>query len=309
MAEPLPAHKRAEILVKVVAGIARRHDEIAAQISAEAGKPMKAAKVETSRAMSTYTFAAVEARKLAGEMVPMDAAQAGEGQARVHAPRADRHRRRDQPVQLPAQPRRPQDRSRAGGGLRSRSEAGEPDSAVGADACGARGRGRASRRLAERARRAGERDRRRARRGRTRACDHLHGLVRRRLEASRARGPQEGPARARKRDSGDRARRRRPRRGGGEARGERVLVRRSELHLRPADLHPEVGVRRFRRALRAEGRRARRRRPGRRGDRRRPGDRRRGSRAHPELDRGGDETQVRRSSPAAAPRATSSSRP
>ncbi|MEK6273785.1 MAG: aldehyde dehydrogenase family protein [Actinomycetota bacterium] len=79
MADPLPAHKRAEILVKVVAGIARRRDEIAAQISAEAGKPLKAAKVEASRAMSTYTFAAVEARKLAGEMVPMDAAQAGEG--------------------------------------------------------------------------------------------------------------------------------------------------------------------------------------------------------------------------------------
>jgi acyl-CoA reductase-like NAD-dependent aldehyde dehydrogenase len=79
MSEPLPAHKRAEILVKVVAGIARRHDEIASQIAAEAGKPLKAAKVETSRAMSTYTFSAVEARKLAGEMVPMDAAQAGEG--------------------------------------------------------------------------------------------------------------------------------------------------------------------------------------------------------------------------------------
>src|SRR5690242_21337070 len=77
--EPLPAHKRAEILVKVVAGIARRHDEIARQISDEAGKPLKAARVETSRAMSTYTFAAVEARKLAGDVVPMDAAQAGEG--------------------------------------------------------------------------------------------------------------------------------------------------------------------------------------------------------------------------------------
>ncbi|MFL5920664.1 MAG: aldehyde dehydrogenase family protein [Gaiellaceae bacterium] len=77
--DPLPAHRRAEILVKVVAGIARRHDEIARQISDEAGKPLKAARVETSRAMSTYTFAAVEARKLAGEMVPMDAAQAGEG--------------------------------------------------------------------------------------------------------------------------------------------------------------------------------------------------------------------------------------
>jgi acyl-CoA reductase-like NAD-dependent aldehyde dehydrogenase len=79
MREPLPAHKRAEILVKVVAGIARRHDEIARQISDEAGKPLKAARVEASRAMSTYTFAAVEARKLAGEVVPMDAAQAGEG--------------------------------------------------------------------------------------------------------------------------------------------------------------------------------------------------------------------------------------
>jgi acyl-CoA reductase-like NAD-dependent aldehyde dehydrogenase len=76
---PLPAHKRAEMLVKVVAGIARRHEEIARQISDEAGKPLKAARVEASRAMSTYTFAAVEARKLAGEMVPMDAAQAGEG--------------------------------------------------------------------------------------------------------------------------------------------------------------------------------------------------------------------------------------
>src|SRR5262249_58389658 len=79
MADPLPAHKRAEILVRVVSGIARRHDEIAAQIAAEAGKPLKAAKVETSRAMSTYTFSAVEARKLAGEVVPMDAAQAGPG--------------------------------------------------------------------------------------------------------------------------------------------------------------------------------------------------------------------------------------
>lgn len=79
MRDPLPAHKRAEILVKIVAGIARRHEEAAQLICAEAGKPLKAARVEASRAMSTYTFAAVEARKLAGEMVPMDAAQAGEG--------------------------------------------------------------------------------------------------------------------------------------------------------------------------------------------------------------------------------------
>src|SRR5205809_181884 len=79
MREPLPAHKRAEILVRVAGQLGRRHDEVAKLISDEAGKPMKAARVEAKRAMSTYTFSAVEARKLAGEMVPMDAAQAGEG--------------------------------------------------------------------------------------------------------------------------------------------------------------------------------------------------------------------------------------
>jgi acyl-CoA reductase-like NAD-dependent aldehyde dehydrogenase len=79
LADPLPAHKRAEILVKVAGLIGRRHEEVARTISDEAGKPIKAARVEASRAMSTYTFAAVEARKLAGEMIPMDGAQAGEG--------------------------------------------------------------------------------------------------------------------------------------------------------------------------------------------------------------------------------------
>src|SRR5689334_8615738 len=76
---PLPAHKRAEILVRVAASIGRRHEEVARTICEEAGKPIKTARVEASRAMSTYTFAAVEARRLAGEMVAMEGAQAGEG--------------------------------------------------------------------------------------------------------------------------------------------------------------------------------------------------------------------------------------
>ncbi len=79
MRDPLPAHKRAEILVRVAGRLGRRHEEVAQTISAEAGKPLKAARVEAARAMSTFTFAAVEARKLAGEMVPMDASQAGAG--------------------------------------------------------------------------------------------------------------------------------------------------------------------------------------------------------------------------------------
>jgi acyl-CoA reductase-like NAD-dependent aldehyde dehydrogenase len=79
MEEPLPAHKRAEILSRVAGYLGRGHDEVAHQISAEAGKPMKAARLEATRAMSTYTFSAVEARKLAGDVVPMDASQSGEG--------------------------------------------------------------------------------------------------------------------------------------------------------------------------------------------------------------------------------------
>ncbi|HZO49582.1 MAG TPA: aldehyde dehydrogenase family protein [Gaiellaceae bacterium] len=79
MAEPLPAHRRAEILVRVAGALGRRADEAARLISAEAGKPLKAARVEVARAISTFTMAAVAARTLAGQMVPMDASQAGEG--------------------------------------------------------------------------------------------------------------------------------------------------------------------------------------------------------------------------------------
>src|SRR5213083_1654588 len=44
MQAPLPAHKRAEILVKVAAALGRRQDDVARLISDEAGKPMKAAR-------------------------------------------------------------------------------------------------------------------------------------------------------------------------------------------------------------------------------------------------------------------------
>src|SRR5437773_8622171 len=77
--EPLPAWRRAELLDAVAAAIHERADEFARTIAAEAAKPLKTARVEVERAVSTFTFSAVEARKLAGEVVPMDASQAGEG--------------------------------------------------------------------------------------------------------------------------------------------------------------------------------------------------------------------------------------
>jgi acyl-CoA reductase-like NAD-dependent aldehyde dehydrogenase len=83
MREPLHAHERAAVLDAVAAALSERHDDVARTISAEAGKPLKAARVEANRAVSTFTMAAVEARKLAGDAVPMDASPAGVGKMAV----------------------------------------------------------------------------------------------------------------------------------------------------------------------------------------------------------------------------------
>jgi acyl-CoA reductase-like NAD-dependent aldehyde dehydrogenase len=79
LADPLAAHERARILDATARLLEERQEEAAQVISAEAGKPLKTARVEAQRAVSTFTFAAVEARKLAGQTVPMDASPAGAG--------------------------------------------------------------------------------------------------------------------------------------------------------------------------------------------------------------------------------------
>jgi acyl-CoA reductase-like NAD-dependent aldehyde dehydrogenase len=76
--EPLPPWRRAEILDKAAALLRERQEEFAQIIAHEAAKPIKTARVEADRAIGTFTFAAVEARKLAGEVVPIQAASGGD---------------------------------------------------------------------------------------------------------------------------------------------------------------------------------------------------------------------------------------
>jgi acyl-CoA reductase-like NAD-dependent aldehyde dehydrogenase len=76
---PLPAWQRAEILDRAAQLLGDRIEAFARTIAEEAAKPIRTARVEARRAVSTLTFAAVEARTLAGEMVPMDASEAGAG--------------------------------------------------------------------------------------------------------------------------------------------------------------------------------------------------------------------------------------
>ena len=76
---PLPAWKRAEILDAAARALAGRTEELARVIAAEAAKPLKTARVEAQRAVSTFIFSAAEARSLTGETIPMDASAAGDG--------------------------------------------------------------------------------------------------------------------------------------------------------------------------------------------------------------------------------------
>jgi acyl-CoA reductase-like NAD-dependent aldehyde dehydrogenase len=75
----LPAWRRAEILDIAARLLRERVEDFARIIAAEAAKPIKTARVEAMRTVSTLTFSAAAARNLAGEMVPMDASDAGEG--------------------------------------------------------------------------------------------------------------------------------------------------------------------------------------------------------------------------------------
>jgi acyl-CoA reductase-like NAD-dependent aldehyde dehydrogenase len=79
MRGPLPLWQRAQILDTAAVRLAARRDEFAEIIAREAAKPIKTARVEAERAVGTFQFAAAEARKLSGEMIPLDAIPAGEG--------------------------------------------------------------------------------------------------------------------------------------------------------------------------------------------------------------------------------------
>lgn len=68
----LPAWKRADILERISAGIAARSEEFARIIALEAGKPIKAARIEVERAAFTFKVAAEEAKRIYGEIVPLD---------------------------------------------------------------------------------------------------------------------------------------------------------------------------------------------------------------------------------------------
>ena len=75
----LSSARRSEILQKAVAGLARRKEELARTITLENAKPIRLSRAEVDRAMATFTIASEEAKRIGGEVLPLDLNAASEG--------------------------------------------------------------------------------------------------------------------------------------------------------------------------------------------------------------------------------------
>jgi acyl-CoA reductase-like NAD-dependent aldehyde dehydrogenase len=71
-ARKLPTHARAEALMHISRRLDERVGEVAELIAREGGKPLKWAKVEAARAVSTFRWAAEECRRFEGEIMRLD---------------------------------------------------------------------------------------------------------------------------------------------------------------------------------------------------------------------------------------------
>ncbi len=79
----LPAYRRADALAHISRRLAERADELARLITAENGKPLKWARGEVARAVSTFRFAGEEARRFDGTMQRLDTDAAGTGRLAI----------------------------------------------------------------------------------------------------------------------------------------------------------------------------------------------------------------------------------
>ena len=68
----LPAHARFHLLQRIAGALYDRREEFARVMTGEAGKPITDARREVARAVQTFTIAAEEAKRIPGEVIPLD---------------------------------------------------------------------------------------------------------------------------------------------------------------------------------------------------------------------------------------------
>jgi acyl-CoA reductase-like NAD-dependent aldehyde dehydrogenase len=74
----LQSYQRFEILSFIATKLRERKEEFASLITSEVGKPISAARTEIDRSITTFQLAAEEARRIEGEVVPLDINAAGQ---------------------------------------------------------------------------------------------------------------------------------------------------------------------------------------------------------------------------------------
>jgi len=79
----LPAYERGAILAKASSVLSRRRTEIGRTLAGEAGKPIRDALTEVDRAAMTFHVASEEARRLGGDVIPLDLAPHGRGRIAI----------------------------------------------------------------------------------------------------------------------------------------------------------------------------------------------------------------------------------
>jgi glyceraldehyde-3-phosphate dehydrogenase (NADP+) len=68
----LPSHARFHLLQRIAGALYDRREEFARIMTGEAGKPITDARREVARAVQTFTIAAEEAKRIPGEVIPLD---------------------------------------------------------------------------------------------------------------------------------------------------------------------------------------------------------------------------------------------
>jgi len=81
----LATHERSAILLRIVRGLKEARRELVRAIVGEAGKPITYAEGEVERCVSTFTIAAEEAKRIGGELIPLDITPAAAGRTGITA--------------------------------------------------------------------------------------------------------------------------------------------------------------------------------------------------------------------------------
>lgn len=75
----LPAWRRQQVLQSFVVALSSRHEELAGALCIEAGKPIRDARLEVTRAIDTFRIAAEESVRIGGEIQPLDISERNTG--------------------------------------------------------------------------------------------------------------------------------------------------------------------------------------------------------------------------------------